>query len=98
MTIRDVFERVRAEYLEMPDLRLNAEQVERLCGVERTVCEVVLGALVDVGFLSLKPDGHYVRATAGQIRRPNSEWLARAISLTNASQNPTFNEGLSDGK
>src|SRR5256885_16506125 len=30
-----VLERIRAEYLEMPGLSLKADQVQRLCGVER---------------------------------------------------------------
>ena len=31
--------RVRAEYLEMPGLRLTPEQAGRLCGVERALCQ-----------------------------------------------------------
>jgi len=34
--------RIRAEYLEMPGLRLTFEQMQRLCGIERTVCQMVL--------------------------------------------------------
>ena len=45
-TIHDVIQRVRAEYLEMPGLRLKAEQVVRLCGVERNNCQTALDALV----------------------------------------------------
>ena len=37
-----LLERVRAEYLEMPGLRLTLKQVQRLCGIERTVCQMVL--------------------------------------------------------
>ena len=62
-TIPDLIRRVRAEYLEMPGLRLKAEQVQRLCGVERTICQLVLDSLVDAKFLSMKPDGHYARFT-----------------------------------
>jgi hypothetical protein len=46
-TIDDAVSRLRAEFLEMPGLRLTAEQVQRLCGLERTVCQIVLEALVD---------------------------------------------------
>jgi hypothetical protein len=35
-TIEDVRDRLRAEFLEMPGLRLKSEQVQRLCGVERS--------------------------------------------------------------
>jgi DNA-binding IclR family transcriptional regulator len=57
--------RLRAEYLEMPGLRLTQEQVQRLCGLERTVCERVLDALVDARFLYRKADGTYARLTEG---------------------------------
>jgi hypothetical protein len=36
-TMHDVIPRVRAEYLEMPRLRLTPEQMQRLCGVESTL-------------------------------------------------------------
>ena len=39
---QDVLERLRAEYLEMPGLRLKVEQVQRLCGIERMMCKAVL--------------------------------------------------------
>ena len=62
--------RLRAEYLEMPGLRLTLEQAQRLCGVERALCKMVLDALVDEKFLCLKSDGHYARLTDGEISRP----------------------------
>jgi len=60
-TIEEVVSRLRAEFLEMPGMRLTAEQVQRLCGLERTVCQIVLEALVDVQFLRVSGDGHYAR-------------------------------------
>ena len=56
-----VLERIRAEFLEMPGLRLKPEQVQRLCGVEQNVCKHVLDSLVDHEFLCVKPDGAYAR-------------------------------------
>jgi hypothetical protein len=37
-----LLERIRAEYLEMPGLCLTSEQVQRLCGLERKLCQLVL--------------------------------------------------------
>ena len=48
---QEVLERLRAEYLEMPGLRLTVEQVQRLCGIERAICSVVLDTLVEAKFL-----------------------------------------------
>ena len=64
-TIEDVVNHLRAEYLEMPGLRLKPEQVQRLCGIERTMCQQVLDSLLESNFLCLKPDGAYARATDG---------------------------------
>ena len=55
--------RLRAEYLEMPGLQLTQGQVQRLCGLERAVCERVLDTLVDMRFLYLTVNGTYARFT-----------------------------------
>ena len=57
--------RIRAEYLEMPGLRLTLAQAQRLCGVERVLCQRVLDTLVEANFLCLKRDGAYARVTEG---------------------------------
>lgn len=69
-TIHDIVERLRAEYLEMPGLNLTVEQVQRLCGIDRTVCQSVLDALIEAKFLSGKSDGHYARLSEGRFRSP----------------------------
>jgi hypothetical protein len=65
-------ERVRGEYLEMPGLRLTATQVARLCGLERTICQAVLDALVEAKFLRVSTDGTYTRLIDGSISAPRS--------------------------
>jgi hypothetical protein len=70
MSHNAMLKRIRAAFLEMPDVRLKAEQVQRLCGVERTICQLVLESLVDAKFLCVSPDGHYARlATDRDIAR-----------------------------
>ena len=65
-TIEDVLIRLRAEFVEMPGLRLTADQVQRLCGIEPTLCRQGLDALVETRFLCVKADGTYGRlAEAG---------------------------------
>jgi hypothetical protein len=60
-----MLERIRAEYLEMPGLRLKREQVQRLCGIERSMCQVALDFLVKSSFLCVKSDGCYARLADG---------------------------------
>jgi hypothetical protein len=64
-----ILQRIRAEYLEMPGLTLRPEQVQRLCGVDRHVCETALATLVESGFLSMRPDGAYGRFKNPDIAR-----------------------------
>jgi hypothetical protein len=69
-TIDDVLNRLRAEFLEMPGLRLKPEQVRRLCGIDLTSCQVALDVLVGEKFLGVTVDGHYARLTTGYQPRP----------------------------
>jgi hypothetical protein len=69
-TIQRAIEHVRAEFMEMPGLRLTAQQVQRLCGIEQTMCRLVLDSLVDTNFLCRKSNGAYSRATDGETVRP----------------------------
>jgi hypothetical protein len=57
--------RIRAEYLEMPGLRLTLEQAQRLCGIEGALCRGVLDTLVEMNFLCVRPDGAYARVIDG---------------------------------
>jgi hypothetical protein len=68
-TIQDLSDRVRAEYLEMPGLHLTADQVQRLCGIEATICALILDSLVTSRFLCLTTNGHYARLTDGEWSR-----------------------------
>jgi len=67
LPLESLLERVRAEYLEMPGLRLKPEQVHRLFGMDPLVCGQVLDALVEAKFLCAKADGTYSRLTDGAI-------------------------------
>ena len=61
LRIDDVLQRIPGEFVEMPGLRLTPAQAQRLWGLERDVCDALLGALVDAKFLSQTRDGAFVR-------------------------------------
>ena len=63
-TLEEVRSCVRGEFGEMPGRRLKPEQVQRLCGIEQTICQLVLESLVDAKFLYQTRDGAYARLTA----------------------------------
>ena len=54
-------ERIRAEYIEMPGMRLTAPQIERLSGVDHVTCQAALGELVRDGILVRQPGDTYSR-------------------------------------
>jgi len=66
-----VLERLRAEYLEMPGLKLTIDQIQRLCGIEPRMCKPVLDTLVKTSFLRLNSDGTHVRSTEGSTSLPS---------------------------
>ena len=73
-TIEGVLNHIRAEFMEMPGMRLQAKQVQRLCGIEEMMCQAALDLLLASHFLCLKSDGTYARVTDGY--HPPDESLA----------------------
>ena len=69
MRIDDVLQRIQGEFVEMPGLRLTPSQAQRLWGLERDVCDALLGALVDAKFLAQTRDGAFVRMEGAQPTR-----------------------------
>jgi hypothetical protein len=64
-TIADWTQLIRAEYLEIPDLHLTRDQVQRLWGLDTVMCDALLEALVEKRFLRKTRAGAYVRADGG---------------------------------
>jgi len=68
MRIDDVLQRIQGEFSEMPGLRLTVAQAQRLWGLERAVCDELLGALVDANFLSQTRDRAFIKTDGGPRR------------------------------
>jgi hypothetical protein len=64
------FDRIRAEFVEMPRMQLTPEQVERLSGVDSAICKSVLDDLVRAGFLCISVNGSYGRWSDSSTPRP----------------------------
>jgi hypothetical protein len=58
---QQLVERVRAEFLEMPGLRLTLPQAARLWGIDLPSCEAVVDALVKCEFLQRTATGAVAR-------------------------------------
>ena len=53
---------VRAEYLEMPGLRLTGRQAQRLWALDGATCDALLDMLESTHFLRRSPRGDYLLA------------------------------------
>lgn len=60
-TIADWLQLIRAEYAEAPSLQLTKPQIQDLWALDPWVCDALLNALVDAGFLRRTSDDAYVR-------------------------------------
>ena len=66
----EVLGRIRAEYLEMPGLKLTTPQARRLWGLDGATCDAALAALVKAKFLSRRrEDDLFVMATTQRSRQ-----------------------------
>ena len=65
-TMADWLQLLRAEYLEIPGLQLTKTQVGRFWGLDPTVCDALIEALVDANVLKRTRSGAYVRVDAGR--------------------------------
>jgi len=84
--IQATVDRISAEFLEMPGLRLTVQQASRLWGLEPNRCKAILDGLVDAKFLCVKLDGSYARASEGrQLLRPQPARAQRNRTLASAS-------------
>lgn len=60
--------RIRAEYGEMPGLKLTGAQAQRLWGLDRESCDGLMAGLVTAGFLARTRDGAFVRRDSSFVR------------------------------
>lgn len=56
----EALRRARADFLEMPGLRVTSDQARRLWMLDATTCTTVLSALVASGFLSRSGNDAFV--------------------------------------
>lgn len=68
-TLEDYAGLIKAEYLEMPGLRLTRAQACRLWNLDGSICDRILADLVAAGFLVLGRDARYRRAAEGDCCR-----------------------------
>ena len=86
MRMDEVLQRIQAEYVEMPGLRLTPAQARRLWGLESDVCTALLGSLVDARFLVETRDGTFVRSQSARVNEGPEQ---RRANVTLETPEPT---------
>ncbi|HEX6975130.1 MAG TPA: hypothetical protein VF147_12060 [Vicinamibacterales bacterium] len=67
--VRSLLVRIRAEYLEMPGLKLTEAQARRLWNLDRHTCRIALAALLKLRFLEHTVSDAYVLAAGDERAR-----------------------------
>lgn len=78
--------RIRAEYLEMPGLRLTLKQAQRLWGLDEGTCARSLDVLVEAKFLVQTDRGMYVRLTEGPAAHTPLRMAKTSLDLSRTNR------------
>lgn len=70
---------IQMDYLEMPGLRVTAQQGRRLWTLPLEVCQAALDTLTAAGFLAKTADGLYLHRGAAAVRIERVEPLTWSI-------------------
>ena len=75
-----MLQRICAEYVEMPGMRLSRKQAQRLWGLDEEACGQILEFLVKTGFLKLAGPDTYGRLTDGPVVLPRLRAVKAQLS------------------
>ena len=82
MSFATVVDRVRMDFVEMPELELTLPQAVRLWTLGADDCRYVIDSLVDAGFLAWTPKRTIVRKVRDPLRRPDGQDLNISVLAT----------------
>ena len=82
-----ILRRIRAEFLEMPGMRLTLSQAKRLWGLDEQTCTQALELLITERFLNRRTDGIYTRLTDGAVPYPPHRMVKANLTIA-AVQTP----------
>jgi CheY-like chemotaxis protein len=94
MVDADALERMRAEFDELPSLRLTVDQAQRLFHLGADETGPLLQALVADGFLRIEPNGRYERAAPATGALPRRRMVKADVDAT---RRPAPGRRRSDG-
>jgi hypothetical protein len=96
ITFAELLCRIRAEYLEMPGLRLTPPQARCLFGLDAKTWDAVLAALVDSKFLSQTRNGLVAIAGNTGVARGRTSGIGVDSNVTSTLLQPVDGAGTAD--
>jgi hypothetical protein len=82
MSFATVVDRVRTDFVEMPELELTLPQAVRLWTLGADDCRYVIDSLVDAGFLAWTPKRTIVRKGRDPLRRQDGQDVNISVLAT----------------
>ena len=76
-----LIERLKAEFLEMPGLKLTEAQAQRLWALDALLCSALLETLVNTNFLFRTRDGAFMRIERAAPVRASRATLSKSSSV-----------------
>jgi hypothetical protein len=92
MSFAAVADRVRLDFMEMPEMELTLPQAVRLWSLGMDDCRYVIDSLVDAGFLAWTPRRTIVRKGRGFVGRPDTD-SANVSVLVSRTYNKSVRKG-----
>lgn len=80
---------IQSEFLEIPGLRLTLPQATRRFGLDKTTCQAILNALVDLGVLAVTDGDGFTRPFSERIdqgRRAATGFRRRPLGASDISR------------
>jgi hypothetical protein len=91
MSFATIVDRVRGEFMEMPDLELTMPQASRLWALGADDCRYVIDALVDAGFLGWTAKRTIVRRGGDPLGHGKSRRTAISVPVRLQGNNSVAN-------
>lgn len=92
MSFAAVVDRVRLDFIEMPEMELTLPQAVRLWSLGMDDCRYVIDALVDAGFLAWTPTRTIVRRGRDPFTGTDVQTMDISVQVTRSSNKSVWNK------
>jgi hypothetical protein len=91
MSFAALMDRVRLDFVDMPEMKLTLPQAVRLWSLAMDDCRYVIDSLVDAGFLAWTPKRTIVRRGRDPLGRQDAQTANISVLVTKAHNKSVLN-------